>query len=226
MKSNRNVMAAILGVIYFVMMVTIIVIKKDSLESASFVSILFMTVAYAIAIGVIVTSKGDMNSFFLKMPLYSASVTYVIIESLVAVAFIMSEVTNMTVIFLVQFIMFGIYMISVLKASAVSNAVTKAEGHVASRQSFIQDATIAIEGVKMFTNDYELKKSISLLVEEIKYSIPKDSPSLNDIQYEIFSQINNLKMAVRNNDIKTSNDTILYIKNLIAERNNMCKMIR
>jgi len=63
------------------------------------------------------------------------------------------------------------------------------------------------------------------LCEEMKYSIPKESSKLEDIQYEIMSQINALKLATKENNVKLANDIIIDIKNLIKERNNLCKNI-
>jgi len=55
------------------------------------------------------------------------------------------------------------------------------------------------------------------LCEEMKYSIPKESSKLEDIQYEIMSQINALKLATKENNVKLANDIIIDIKNLIKE---------
>jgi len=223
MKSNKGLCAIMLGVIYFALMVTIIVIKLPVIDDKSIVSMAFLTIAYGIGIGVMLTSKSDKDSYFFRLPIYNMTITFITIETLVALVFIFAGIKNMLLIFLLQFFILIFLCLGVLKANVAINHVEKVEANVKDKKSFITDALTAIESVKIFTTDYELKKQISSLAEEMKYSTPKYSPMLDNIQYEIMTQINNLRMALNQNNTQLANEKIAYIRKLILERNNMCK---
>jgi len=206
-------------------MVVIIALKIDDLNEISLISMIFLTIVYLIAIIVMLNSKSDLESYFLRLPVFGVVLTFVSIETIVAFSFIMSKIDSITMVFLVQFVILALLFIGILKTNVAVNQVEKAERNVKYRKEFILDATTAIENVKVYTSDYELKKQINSLCEEMKYSIPKESSKLEDIQYEIMSQINALKLATKENNVKLANDIIIDIKNLIKERNNLCKNI-
>lgn len=74
-------------------------------------------------------------------------------------------------------------------------------------------------------NDPALKKSLTKLLDEFKYSDPVSNPQLKDIEENIKCEVGQLQSLV-NEDNNAAQEKVVLITRLLADRNRRCKAFK
>lgn len=118
----------------------------------------------------------------------------------------------------------GIYVISVVKAVAVSDIVTERSDNVKTKTSYIKLLKVDAEQLLDKCKDEMTRKEINKVVEAIKYSDPVSNEMLMSLELKISNKLSELTKQVEDNtDINGTVDELLQ---LISERNKKSKVLK
>ena len=72
----------------------------------------------------------------------------------------------------------------------------------------------------------ELKKPLEALQEDFQYSDPVSSPATQDLENTILTELNKLSLMLQSGTgtVESLSEKITLVKNLLAQRNRVCKI--
>jgi hypothetical protein len=72
-------------------------------------------------------------------------------------------------------------------------------------------------------SDAEVKKELEKLVESFRFSDPVSNDTTEDIESIIMEKLENLKLGISSTSVDENIAKITELKNLLSERNRICK---
>ena len=116
--------------------------------------------------------------------------------------------------------------ISVIKATAVAEIVSKIDNKIAAETAFIKTITVDAQNLMNRANAPMLKKQCKKVYEGLLYSDPMSNTALVDIEQRIKEEFDALTDAVISDDLDATESSTKELSTLINERNNKCKIFK
>lgn len=163
----------------------------------------------------------DNAQTFFKLPLAVIAWVYLLAQFILGILQIIVPISYFTAL-IIDCGLTGIFIIAILTSKIAGETIQKQEKHIAEKVLFISNMQSLLSRVK--TEDHELSQKINLLAEDLKFSDPLSHSLLNELEKQIEASIAILKSDVHDKE-KAAAD-IIYISDLLKERNQKCKMLK
>ena len=127
---------------------------------------------------------------------------------------------------IVCLLVLGFTTISVIKATAVAEIVSKIDNKIAAETAFIKAITVDAQNLISRANAPMLKEQCKKVYDAFRYSDPMSSVALADIEQRIKEEFDALTDAVISDDLDATESSVKELSTLINERNNKCKALK
>ena len=220
---KKNLMSYLaLGIVFVLFNVIAFVVPTD--KTVTFwVAYAFSVVAFVAQIPLwkIAFSKKDtLKSKFLGIPVIHVAITYLIVQLIAFVIFMIIPALPVWLAIVVCAIILTIFALSAIAGQAGVNVINSVEDKIKVKRAFIQFLQIDIEMIADGEKDTETKMKLKKLAEKVRFSDPMSSELLGDLESRISDKVE---------DMKTADDKKLLIEEvttLLAERNKKCKALK
>lgn len=163
----------------------------------------------------------DNAQTFFKLPLAVIAWVYLLAQFILGILQMIVPISYFIAL-IIDCGLTGIFIIAILTSKIAGETIQKQEKHIAEEVLFISNMQSLLSRVK--TEDHELSQKINLLAEDLKFSDPLSHSLLNELEKQIEASIAILKSDVHDKE-KAAAD-IIYISDLLKERNQKCKMLK
>lgn len=229
MKKARGFYAIIWTICLITYNVIVFIVPNDNVESVTFwigyfligIALLGNLICSLITLG----AKSNAKVFY-NIPLFSVSVSGVVVASIVGAIFMHVPGIASWVGVLVAFLTVVIVTIAALIAKSAADVVDSIDEKVKVQTSFIKDLTMDAEFLMKSTKSPEIRECVKNVYEALRYSDPMSSEKLANEEQRIQQQFELLSDTVLSNDADRARVVSEYLLNLIEYRNKKCRLTK
>ena len=222
MKKNNYLSYLALGIVFALFNVIAFVIPTN--KTATFwTGYAFSSFAFAVQIPlwkIALGKKDTLKSIFLGIPVIHVGITYLIIQLIAFVIFMISPTLPVWLAVVVCAIIFAISALCAIAGQAGANDINRVEEKIKVKRSFIQflqtDIEMLVEGEK----DAETKAALKKLAEKVRFSDPMSHETLGELESRISAKIDEMKTTADKKAL------IEEVTTLLTERNKKCKILK
>ncbi len=120
--------------------------------------------------------------------------------------------------------MLGIAAIGFIAADNAKEIVEKADADLKQTTEAFERFKVDMADVIDSASDNAVRKELESLAETIRYSDPVSSDATKEIETSLSKRISELRDMVQNADSEKIKAKITELRNLVNERNRICKM--
>lgn len=197
--------------------------------SGSFwVGYIFITIAFIgqLACAFAAFKAENLKKFFYNIPLLSISYGGLVTMLVVGSIFMAVPALPEWIAIIVCIIILAFNAISAIKATAAANIVNEIDEKVAIQTLFIKSLTDDAQSLMTSAKTDELRAEAKKVYEAVRYSDPMSTDALSRLDSQIKGQFAAFADALRSEDIelaKTNSDELIE---LIAKREQTCKLLK
>lgn len=167
-----------------------------------------------------------LQKFFYNLSIitisYLASVVSVIVGALcMALPFIPTWIGAVVCVLLLAF-----NVISVIKATAAADIVSKIDDQIKAQTFFIKSLTVDAESLMAKANNNQTKSELKKVYEAVRYSDPMSHDALSGIEAQITLKFDALSKAVMSGNAEETEAAARELMILINDRNKRCKALK
>ena len=226
---KKTAAIAIVYPIILVVLAVAFVLLKLYTSAAACVALGFtaLSVIIALVFSAKTAKNADTNrKAFYAAPVIKAATVYMVVQIIIGVALCAVSAfidLSVWVSVAVCFVWFAAAIGGLVASNATKNAIapieTKTEVKIRNTTEFRIDMVSVFEACR----SDEIRKELEKLAEEFKYSDPVSSPDTLEIEKKIASAIADLAKKVESDKIEKAQEGIRTVRNLLSERNRICK---
>lgn len=227
-KKNKSIIA-VYGILAFIYLIAFITIPFPK-NAASWISFVFTLISFVLSLGVTLYVFGkddEMSSRFYGFPIFKIAYMYPLVQFAVGVIICLIAAFVAVPYWVALILSLIILSVSAIGVIATDNArdiveETEAESERVTKATKMFNLNIA--SVLDLCNDVTVKKELEKLAESFRFSDPVSSDATEDIESTIMEKLENLKISISSSDSDENIAKITELKNLLAERNRICKV--
>lgn len=197
-------------------------------DGAFWVGYIFITLAFIgqLACAYIAFKAKNLKKLFYNIPLISIS--YIGLVAMLVVGGLTMAIPHFPnwIGIIVCLLVLGFTAISVIKATAAADIVSKIDNKIAAETAFIKTITVDAQNLINRANAPMLKKQCKKIYEALRYSDPMSNAALADVEQRIKEEFDALTDAVIADDLVATESSVKELSTLINERNNKCKVLK
>ncbi|MBQ4155110.1 MAG: hypothetical protein IJE01_07960 [Clostridia bacterium] len=197
-------------------------------DGAFWVGYIFITLAFIgqLICAYIAFKAENLKKLFYNIPLISIS--YIGLVAMLVVGGLTMAIPHFPnwIGIIVCLLVLGFTAISVIKATAVAEIVSKIDNKIAAETAFIKAITVDAQNLISRANAPMLKEQCKKIYEALRYSDPMSNVALADVEQRIKEEFDALTDAVIADDLDATESSVKELTTLIAERNNKCKALK
>ena len=227
-KKNKSIIA-VYGILAFIYLLAFVIIPFPK-NAASWISFVFTLVSFVLSLCVTLYVFGkddEMTSKFYGFPIFKIAYMYPLVQF--AVGLLICVIAAFVAVpywvaLILSLVILGVSAIGVIATDNARDIVeaTEAESERVTKATKMFNLNIA--SVLDLCNDAAVKKELEKLAENFRFSDPVSSDATEDIESTIMEKLENLKISISSSDSDESIAKITELKNLLAERNRICKV--
>ncbi|MBE6563236.1 MAG: hypothetical protein E7660_05820 [Ruminococcaceae bacterium] len=197
-------------------------------DGAFWAGYIFITLAFIgqLACAYIAFKSENLKKLFYNIPLISIS--YIGLAVMLVVGGIAMTTPGFPswLGIILCLLVLGFSAVSVIKASASADIISKTDEKVDTKTAFIREMTVDAQNLINRANAPMLKEQCKKVYEALRYSDPISHDSLSDIEHMIKEEFDTLTDAIITDDLDATESSVKELKILISERNNKCKLLK
>lgn len=197
-------------------------------DGAFWVGYLFITLAFIgqLVCAYVAFKAENLKKLFYTIPLISIS--YIGLVAMLVLGGLTMAIPHFPnwIGIIVCLLVLGFTAISVIKATAVAEIVSKIDNKIAAETAFIKTITVDAQNLISRANAPKLKEQCKKIYEALRYSDPMSNVSLADVEQRIKEEFDALTDAVIADDLDATESSVKELSTLINERNNKCKALK
>ena len=226
---KRSLIIYAIVTVLYALLVCVIPFPK---HGAAWISFAFTIIAWwgSFYTAYLAFKNEGMRSKLYGMPIYNVGLLFAIIQAAAGVIFFILDAVIVAfpwwIALLVSLVIIGVAAIGVIITDTARNKVEEIEKEVQvetrTMSYFRADAASLVD----FCTIPELKKPLEALQEDFQYSDPVSSPATQDLENTILTELNKLSLMLQSGTgtVESLSEKITLVKNLLAQRNRVCKM--
>lgn len=234
MKSSKKLFIMI-GIVYAIVFAVINLlifvifkpgqIDNDTSKKAFWFSYGFLTVSVLLNFASLFTfdRKSGIDTVFMGIPLFFISIGFFVIETFVAVVFMILAACNVqvptTLVVVLQIILLAAYLVISILALMAKTFVSDIDKTIKKNVQSIRNLTSDVEVAAEACEDPVVKKALMDLSEDIRYSDPMTNEVVATLDVQIESNVMEIKSAVYDGKYDLAAALIKKGKLYISERN-------
>ena len=197
-------------------------------DGAFWVGYIFITVAFIgqLVCAYVAFKAENLKKLFYSIPLISIS--YIGLLVILVVGGLTMAIPNLPnwIGIIVCLLVLGVTAMSVIKATAAAEIVSKIDNKIAAETAFIKTITVDAQNLISRANAPMLKEQCKKVYEALRYSDPMSNATLSDVEQRIKEEFDALTDAVIADDLDATESSVKELSTLINERNNKCKALK
>lgn len=202
--------------------------EANKFVGAFWTGYIFITLAFIgqLACAYIAFKVKNLKKLFYNIPIISIS--YIGLVAMIVVGGLTMAIPYFPnwIGIIVCLLVLGFTAISVIKATAAAEIVSKIDNKIAAETAFIKTITVDAQNLISRANAPILKEQCKKVYEGLRYSDPMSNTALVDIEQRIKEEFDALTDAVIADDLDATESSVKELTTLIAERNNKCKVLK
>ncbi|MBE6910979.1 MAG: hypothetical protein E7473_00465 [Ruminococcaceae bacterium] len=231
MKKNDTNVALIFGITLFIFALAFIIIPFPK-NATSWISFSFVVVSMAAGFGIIkyaFSGEETLKSKFYGVPIAKIGIVYPCAQIIICV--ILSAIAAFVELpywipVLLSVVLLGAAAIGVIATSAVKVVLEEREAEEREVTKKVKLYNLDISYVVDVCKDMELKKDLTKLAEDFRYSDPVSSEATEEIEQRLTDELADLRTLVEANSKQEAMEEINKISILLSERNRICKAFK
>lgn len=181
-----------------------------------------LSIALFLAATIFLFDSEDKNRTFLRVPLVSIAWIYLVLQMALGLSQLVLPAFEYLPALIADSILSGLFIIIILASKAAGESIEKQEAHIAQKVYFIKNMQLLLSSVK--TEDEELLQNINRLSEDFRFSDPMSHSMLSELEKQIEVKAVALKSDITDKEKALAD--IVYINDLLKERNQKCRMLK
>lgn len=228
MKLSKNAIRFLIVVGILFVVFNVISFAVPFVKTAVFwVSYIFGIIAILVQIPVMkiaFSDTEDARSKFYGFPIARIGVIYSIIQLIFSLIFMGVAVFVPVWVPIILFvIVLGISSIGFIAADATRDEIVRQDEVIVKDVSFMRNIQSKMNVLVAQCQNEEIKKAVSDLAEEVRYSDPVSSDAIKDIENELNNSVEELQRTIVDND-ENALEICKRTKDILIERNRLCKL--
>ena len=227
-KKNKSIIA-VYGILAFIYLIAFITIPFPK-NAASWISFVFTLISFVLSLGVslYVFGKDDeMTSKFYGFPIFKIAYMYPLVQF--AVGLLICVIAAFVAVpywvaLILSLVILGVSAIGVIATDNARDIVEQTEAESERVTKATKMFNLNIASVLDLCNDAAVKKELEKLAENFRFSDPVSSDATEEIESTIMEKLENLKLGISSSSADENIAKITELKNLLAERNRICKV--
>lgn len=227
-KKNKSIIA-VYGILAFIYLIAFVIIPFPK-NAASWISFVFTLVSFVLSLGVTLYVFGkddEMTSKFYGFPIFKIAYMYPLVQFAVGVIICLIAAfvaVPYWVALILSLIILGVSAIGVIATENARDIVEENEAEIERVTKATKLFNLNVSSVLDLCTEPSVKKELEKLAESFRFSDPVSSDATEDIESTIMEKLENLKISISSSDSDENIAKITELKNLLAERNRICKM--
>ena len=200
--------------------------------AASWVMYVFSLVAIILSACITAYAFGkedsNLKSKIYGYPIFKIGMVYVAVQILLgAVIGLIGAFVHVPawIAVVIAVVLLGLALAGVIATDNIRDVIEEQEEVLERQTKTVTYFRMNMESVIDFCEDEELRKKLVNLSEKFRYSDPVSCDELEEIEQKITEEIEVLKNLVTS-DVDEASKKIVYIENLLADRNRRCKALK
>ena len=227
-KKNKSIIV-VYGILAFIYLIAFVIIPFPK-NAASWISFVFTLVSFVLSLGVTLYVFGkddEMTSKFYGFPIFKIAYMYPLVQFVVSVIICLIAAFVAVPYWVALILSLGILGVSAIGVIATDNArdiIEENEAEIERVTKATKLFNLNVSSVLDLCTEPSVKKELEKLAESFRFSDPVSSDATEDIESTIMEKLENLKISISSSDSDENIAKITELKNLLAERNRICKM--
>lgn len=226
---KRSLIIYAIVTVLYALLVCVIPFPK---HGAAWISFAFTIIAWwgSFYTGYLAFKNEGMRSKLYGMPIYNVGLLFAIIQAVAGVIFFILDAVIVAfpwwIALLVSLVIIGVAAIGVIITDTARNKVEEIEKEVQVETRTMSYFRADTASLVDFCTIPELKKPLEALQEDFQYSDPVSSPATQDLENTILTELNKLSLMLQSGTgtVESLSEKITLVKNLLAQRNRVCKI--
>ena len=227
-KKNKSIIA-VYGILAFIYLIAFVIIPFPK-NAASWISFVFTLISFVLSLGVTLYVFGkddEMTSKFYGFPIFKIAYMYPLVQF--AVGLIICIVAAFVAVpywiaLILSLIILGASAIGVIATDNARDIIEETEAESERVTKATKMFNLNIASVLDLCSDAAVKKELETLAESFRFSDPVSSEATEEIENTIMEKLENLKLGISSSSADENVAKITELKNLLAERNRICKV--
>lgn len=231
-KKSMALPAVVFAIIFLVYNVALFVIAGfEDHESSFWISYAFVIAAFiSTAITGLVLNARDLRAkdWIFGYPIIKHCINYCIVEFILSVIFMLIDEweINWAVPFIIQLLVFAVYIVFLLSSFIAKNTIETVEKNVKVSTSYMKFLRVEADTLVSMATDPVAKQTVTKLAEAIRYSDPVSNPALADLERQIALKLSDAKTLIKYNDTEKLLTCCKEAELLLQERNQKCMILK
>ena len=225
-KNERRVLIVV--IIVFVMFSVIAFAVPFVKNGAFWLTYIFSVISFAVQPYVMKIAFKDgksLNSKLYGFPIARISFVYGISQTVLSLVFMMlAKVVPIWLVLVFDVILLGVSAIGFIGADSMRDEIVRQDNKLVKDVKFMRNLQSKMNVLVNQCEDENVRKSVSKLAENIKYSDVVSNEALSDIESDLSACIDDLQTAVVDGDKDGALSLCVKAEGLLAERNRLCKI--
>ena len=227
-KKNKSIIA-VYGILAFIYLIAFVIIPFPK-NAASWISFVFTLISFVLSLGVslyVFGKEDELTSKFYGFPIFKIAYMYPLIQFVVGVIICLIAAfvaVPYWVALILSLIILGVSAIGVIATDNARDIVEENEAEVERVTKATKIFNLNIASVLDLCTEPSVKIELEKLAESFRFSDPVSSDATEDIESTIMEKLENLKISISSSDSDENIAKITELKNLLAERNRICKV--
>lgn len=173
-----------------------------------------------------VCNKNTAEKVFLNIPLLRVGYVAIALSLVVGAGFMVVPVIPTWIGAIVCLLVAGFFVVGTIKVIAVADVVVGVGEKIEQKTDFMKAAVVEMESIMARATTTEIQAETKKVYEALRYSDYMSCAELLKIEVHIEDHIEQLKIAVTNEDLEMVQAETKELLLLIKERNSKCKMLK
>ena len=227
-KKNKSIIS-VYGILAFIYLIAFVIIPFPK-NAASWISFVFTLVSFVLSLGVTLYVFGkddEMTSKFYGFPIFKIAYMYPLVQFIVGVVICLIAAfvaVPYWVALILSLVILGVSAIGVIATDNARDIVEQTEAESERVTKATKMFNLNIASVLDLCTEPSVKIELEKLAESFRFSDPVSSDATEDIESTIMEKLENLKISISSSDSDENIAKITELKNLLAERNRICKV--
>lgn len=229
MNKKNKLIIAVYGILSFIYLIAFVIIPFPK-NAASWITFVFTLVSFVLSLGVTLYVFGkddEMTSKFYGFPIFKIAYVYPLVQFAVSVIICLVAAfvaVPYWIALILSLVILGASAIGVIATDNARDIVEQIEAESERVTKATKMFNLNIASVLDLCTEPSVKIELEKLAESFRFSDPVSSEATEEIENTIMEKLENLKISISSSDSDENIAKITELKNLLAERNRICKM--
>lgn len=225
MKKTKILWYLLDSIFLIVFNIYFFLLKGVDHHSSIWISYVSIHVAYFMLLTTPFLVRKRSRSTDYGRPLFSISTSYFFLALIVGIVFILDSPENNTVTLLVQITIAALYAILLLTNLIANEHTADSNEKHEFELKYVKESSSRLEALIKQISDSSVRKKVEMTYDLIHSSQVKSSITVESLEQDVISEIDNLEIALKQNNLEKIQLAIDKMLKLANERNQKLKLL-